>query len=99
MNKSDITLPRSAINDQRIDNWLFRSRIIKSRAKAQKIIFDGLVRINKVKISKSSIKIKIGDIVTLNNIENIIIFSVQNFANKRLNAKEAINLYKKIKIV
>jgi ribosome-associated heat shock protein Hsp15 len=99
LNKSDITLPRSAINDQRIDNWLFRSRIIKSRAKAQKIIFDGLVRINKVKISKSSIKIKIGDIVTLNNIENIIIFSVQNFANKRLNAKEAINLYKKIKIV
>ena len=99
MNKSHIILPRSAINDQRIDNWLFRSRIIKSRAKAQKIIFDGLVRINKVKISKSSIKIKIGDIVTLNNIENIIIFSVQNFANKRLNAKEAINLYKKIKIV
>ena len=97
MNKSHIILPRSAINDQRIDNWLFRSRIIKSRAKAQKIIFDGLVRINKVKISKSSIKIKIGDIVTLNNIENIIIFSVQNFANKRLNAKEAINLYKKLK--
>ena len=99
MNKSYIILPRSAINDQRIDNWLFRSRIIKSRAKAQKIIFDGLVKINKVKISKSSIKIKIGDIVTLDNIDNIIIFSVQSFANKRLSAKEAINLYEKIKIV
>ena len=91
MNKSDIILPRSAINDQRIDNWLFRSRIIKSRAKAQKIIFDGLVRINKVKISKSSIKIKIGDIVTLSNIDNIIIFQYK--------VLQISKLYKKIKIV
>ena len=37
------------VNEQRIDSWLFRSRIIKSRAKAQKIIFDGFVKVNKFK--------------------------------------------------
>ena len=89
----------SIIDEQRIDNWLFRTRIIKSRAKAQKIIYDGHVKINKIKISKSSAKIKVGDIITLNKINNIIIFSVESFANNRLSAKDAIKLYKEIKTV
>ena len=99
MNKVRNTKSESTIDEQRIDNWLFRSRIIKSRAKAQKVIFDGNVKINKIKISKSSAKIKIGDIITLNKITNIIIFSVESFANNRLSAKDAIKLYKEIKIV
>ena len=99
MNKVRNTISESTIDEQRIDNWLFRSRIIKSRAKAQKVIFDGNVKINKIKISKSSTKIKVGDIITLNKISNIIIFSVESFANNRLSAKDAIKLYKEIKTV
>ena len=99
MNKVRNTISESSIDEQRIDNWLFRSRIIKSRAKAQKVIFDGNVKINKIKISKSSTKIKVGDIITLNKITNIIIFSVESFANNRLSAKDAIKLYKEIKTV
>jgi len=99
LNKVRNTISESTIDEQRIDNWLFRSRIIKSRAKAQKVIFDGNVRINKIKISKSSTKIKVGDIITLNKITNIIIFSVESFANNRLSAKDAIKLYKEIKTV
>jgi len=87
------------LSEQRIDNWLFRTRILRSRAKAQKIISEGLVKVNKIKIEKSSIKIKVGDIVTLAEVNKIIIFSVENFANKRLSAKEVTRLYKKIKIV
>jgi ribosome-associated heat shock protein Hsp15 len=99
LNKVRNTISESTIDEQRIDNWLFRSRIIKSRAKAQKVIFDGNVKINKIKISKSSTKIKVGDIITLNKITNIIIFSVESFANNRLSAKDAIKLYKEIKTV
>ena len=99
MNKVRNIISESTIDEQRIDNWLFRSRIIKSRAKAQKVIFDGNVKINKIKISKSSTKIKVGDIITLNKITNIIIFSVESFANNRLSAKDAIKLYKEIKTV
>ncbi len=87
------------LSEQRIDNWLFRTRILRSRAKAQKIISEGLVKVNKIKIEKSSIKIKVGDIVTLTEVNKIIIFSVENFANKRLSAKEVTRLYKKMKIV
>ena len=99
MNKVKSIDKKILLSEQRIDNWLFRTRILRSRAKAQKIISEGLVKVNKIKIEKSSIKIKVGDIVTLAEVNKIIIFSVENFANKRLSAKEVTRLYKKIKIV
>ena len=99
MNKAINILEHQNINEQRIDNWLFRSRLIKSRAKAQKIILSGYVKINKIRVSKPSIKIKIGDVITLTKFENIFVISVKNFAKNRLNAKEAMELYKKITII
>ena len=99
MNKINKNGKNKIINEQRIDNWLFRSRLIKSRAKAQRIIIDGYVKINKIRTSKPSVKIKIGDIITLTKLDNIFILSVENFAKNRLNAKEALKLYKEIKII
>ena len=87
------------VDEQRIDNWLFRSRLIKSRAKAQKIILDGYVKINKIRTSKPSVKIKIGDVITLTKFNSVFVLSVEDFAKNRLNAKEAIKLYKEIKII
>ena len=99
MNKINKNGKNKIINEQRIDNWLFRSRLIKSRAKAQRIIIDGYVKINKIRTSKPSVKIKIGDIITLTNLDSIFILSVENFAKNRLNAKEALKLYSEIKIM
>ena len=99
MNKINKNGKNKIINEQRIDNWLFRSRLIKSRAKAQRIIIDGYVKINKIRTSKPSVKIKIGDIITLTKLDNIFILSVENFAKNRLNAKEALKLYSEIKIM
>ena len=99
MNKINKNEKNEIVDEQRIDNWLFRSRLIKSRAKAQKIILDGYIKINKIHISKPSVKIKIGDIITLTKIDSVFILSVENFAKNRLNAKEAMKLYKEIKIM
>jgi len=99
LNKINKNGKNKIINEQRIDNWLFRSRLIKSRAKAQRIIIDGYVKINKIRTSKPSVKIKIGDIITITNLDSIFILSVENFAKNRLNAKEALKLYKEIKII
>jgi len=99
LNKINKNGKNKIINEQRIDNWLFRSRLIKSRAKAQRIIIDGYVKINKIRTSKPSVKIKIGDIITLTNLDSIFILSVENFAKNRLNAKEALKLYREIKIM
>ena len=99
MNKINKNDKNQIVEEQRIDNWLFRSRLIKSIAKAQKIILDGYVKINKIRTSKPSVKIKIGDIVTLTKIDSVFILSVESFAKNRLNAKEAMKLYKEIKIM
>jgi len=99
LNKVNKNEKNQIVDEQRIDNWLFRSRLMKSRAKAQKIILDGYVKINKIRASKPSVKIKIGDIITLTKLDSIFILSVENFAKNRLNAKEAIKLYKEIKIM
>ena len=99
MNKINKNEKNEIVDEQRIDNWLFRSRLIKSRAKAQKIILDGYVKINKIRTSKPSVKIKIGDIITLTKLDSVFILSVENFAKNRLNAKEAMELYKKITII
>ena len=99
MNKINKNDKNQIIDEQRIDSWLFRSRLIKSREKAQKIILDGHVKINKIRALKPSVKIKIGDIITLTKLDNIFILSVENFAKNRLNAKEALKLYKEIKII
>ena len=99
MNKFYKNEKNQIIDEQRIDSWLFRSRLIKSREKAQKIILDGHVKINKIRALKPSVKIKIGDIITLTKLDNIFILSVENFAKNRLNAKEALKLYREIKIM
>ena len=97
MNKINKNKKNQINYEQRIDNWLFRSRLIKSRAKAQKIIIDGCVKINKIRTSKPSVKIKIGDIITLTKLDSVFILSVESFAKNRLDAKEAMKLYKKLK--
>lgn len=99
MNKKNKNQKNQVVNEQRIDNWLFRSRLTKSRAKAQKIILDGYVKINKIRTSKPSVKIKIGDIITLSKLDSVFVLSVEDFAKNRLNAKEAMKLYKEIKIM
>lgn len=99
MNKKNKNQENQVVNEQRIDNWLFRSRLTKSRAKAQKIILDGYVKINKIRTSKPSVKIKIGDIITLSKLDSVFVLSVEDFAKNRLNAKEAMKLYKEIKIM
>ena len=99
MNKINKNENNQIIDEQRIDSWLFRSRLTKSREKAQKIILDGHIKINKIRTLKPSVKIKIGDIITLTKLDNIFILSVENFAKNRLNAKEALKLYREIKIM
>ncbi len=99
MNKKNKNERNQVVDEQRIDNWLFRSRLTKSRAKAQKIILDGYVKINKIRTSKPSVKIKIGDIITLSKLDSVFVLSVEDFAKNRLNAKEAMKLYKEIKIM
>ena len=50
--------------DQRLDKWLFFARVIKSRTLAATLIAEGKIRVNKEKVDKPSVTIKLGDVVT-----------------------------------
>ncbi len=49
---------------QRLDVWLWHARMTKSRTLASKLIDEGKIRVNRVKIAKSSHNIKPGDVIT-----------------------------------
>ena len=71
------------MSEQRIDNWLYRIRLTKTRGSSQKIIKEGNVRINKCKIYKPSIKIKSGDIITINLNKQTLVVLVNGFTKRR----------------
>ncbi len=50
---------------QRLDKWLFFTRLIKSRSLAQKAIEDGRVAVNEQRVTQSSFQVKAGDVLQL----------------------------------
>jgi ribosome-associated heat shock protein Hsp15 len=50
---------------QRLDKWLFFTRLIKSRSLAQKAIEDGRVAVNEQRVTQSSFQVKTGDLLEL----------------------------------
>ena len=82
------------MSEQRIDNWLYRVRLAKTRSISQRIIKEGNIRINKYKIYKPSIKIKSGDIITINLNKQTLVVLVNGFTKSRLDYKSAQEHYK-----
>ena len=82
------------MSEKRIDNWLYRIRLTKTRSIAQRIIKEGNVRINKCKIYKPAIKIKSGDIITINLNKQTLVVLVNGFTKRRLDYKNAQECYK-----
>ena len=54
-----------AAGTQRIDKWLWFARIIKSRTLAAQLVIDGKVRVNRVKATKPSQSVRVGDVLTV----------------------------------
>ena len=78
---------------QRIDKWLFFTRIVKSRSLAAKLAAGGRVRINRDKIDQASHGIKIGDVVTVTLDRRILIYKVRELGERRGSFPEAQLLY------
>jgi ribosome-associated heat shock protein Hsp15 len=78
---------------QRLDQWLWFARIIKSRTLAQDLIERGKVRLNRQKIDKSSTIVKKGDVLTLTLGAAIRTLEVVGIGKRRGPATEAQLLY------
>ena len=81
---------------QRLDNWLYRVRLVKTSSQEKEIILDDCVHINKVKTFKQSNKVTQDDIITIRKRENTFVVRFSELADKRLGFKNAISLYERI---
>lgn len=83
----------TSLDRQRLDKWLWSSRLISSRSKAGSIIVQGKVRVNRIKVDKPSYLIRVGDVITASLSQGIKVVLVKRIAQRRLSAKEVKNLF------
>jgi ribosome-associated heat shock protein Hsp15 len=78
---------------QRIDRWLFFTRMVKSRTLAARLVETGKVRINSEKIVQPAHPVKPGDGVTLALERRVLVLKVVAPGTRRGPAEEARTLY------
>lgn len=83
----------AASSAQRIDQWLWFARIVKSRTLAQALIERGKVRLNRNRIEKTSQSVKAGDVLTISLGPKVRIVQVVAHGVRRGPALEAARLY------
>lgn len=77
----------------RVDKYLWFARFFKTRSLATKRANGGRIRINGNKINKSSDTVRIGDILTFAQGNEIRVIRVLNLGTRRGPAQEAQSLY------
>jgi ribosome-associated heat shock protein Hsp15 len=82
-----------ADRSQRVDKWLWFARIVKSRSLAQALIEQGAVRVNRIKVVRSSAGIAPGDVVTVAVHDRVRVLKVLDEGRRRGPPAEARELY------
>lgn len=80
----------------RADKYLWFARFFKTRSLATKRANGGRIRINGKKIKKSSDTVRVGDILTFAQGNEIRVIRVLNLGTRRGPAQEAQSLYEDI---
>ncbi|HET6391120.1 RNA-binding S4 domain-containing protein [Hyphomicrobium sp.] len=81
---------------QRVDQWMWFARFVKSRTLAQALIERGKVRINREKIYKTSTIVRPGDVLTLSLGPRVLSIEVLGIGSRRGPASEAALLYRNL---
>lgn len=77
----------------RIDKWLWHARFYRTRVMAQAAASAGRIRLNGQRVEKSSIDVKLGDVLTVPKGGDVVVVRVLAFAERRGPASEARRLY------
>ena len=80
----------------RIDRYLHCIRLVKSRTLAQKIIEQGMTRVDGKRVAKSSEQVRVGSVIALPLHDKVRILRVLAFPDPRRPAREARSAYEEI---
>jgi ribosome-associated heat shock protein Hsp15 len=78
---------------QRLDRWLWFARLLKSRTLAAQLVERGKVRVNRVRVVKTSHALRQGDVLTLALRGKVRVLKVLALGARRGPPKEARGLY------
>lgn len=78
---------------QRLDKWLWCTRLVKTRSFGSRLIANGRVRINGERALKPSRQLRSGDVVTGAYLGRLFVVRVTGPAERRVSATIARTLY------
>jgi ribosome-associated heat shock protein Hsp15 len=78
---------------QRLDQWLWFARIVKSRTSAAQLVGNGKVRVNRMRVVKPSHPLRAGDVLTIALRGEVRVLEVLATGVRRGPATEARLLY------
>jgi ribosome-associated heat shock protein Hsp15 len=78
---------------QRLDKWLWFSRIVKSRSLAAKLIEGGSIRVNRQRVVKAAACVRRGDVLTASLHGRVRVIEVIAIGSRRGPPAEAQALY------
>jgi ribosome-associated heat shock protein Hsp15 len=86
----------AADGTQRLDKWLWFTRLVKSRTQAAGLVTEGKVRLNRQRVEKPSQAVHIGDVVTATVHRRVFVAKVLGLGARRGPATEARLLYEEL---
>jgi ribosome-associated heat shock protein Hsp15 len=78
---------------QRVDKWLWFARIVKSRTLAAKLVAEGRVRVNAVRIENAAKAVGPGDVLTIGLDREVKVLRILANGDRRGPYSEARLLY------
>jgi ribosome-associated heat shock protein Hsp15 len=83
---------------QRIDKWLWHSRIVRTRSAAAELAASGHVRVNGARVKAASRTVRVGDVVTVSLYHGVRVLKVLGFAGQRGSGAAARLLYEEFSL-
>ena len=84
------------IDRQRIDKWLWHSRVVRTRTAAAGLAASGHVRVNGSRVKAPSWMLRLGDVVTVSLYQGVRVLKVAGFAGQRGSGEAARLLYEEL---
>jgi ribosome-associated heat shock protein Hsp15 len=81
---------------QRIDKWLWFARVVKSRSLAAKLVTDGHVRVNAVRVVTPAKLVGNGDVLTVALEQRVVVLKILQSGSRRGPYEEARHLYEEL---
>jgi ribosome-associated heat shock protein Hsp15 len=86
-------VPPVAPDRLRLDKWLWRARVVKTRPLAATLVQSGHVRLNGQRVEAAARLVRIGDVLTIALERTVRVLKVRGLGQRRGPASEARTLY------